>query len=92
LGVGAALVYSTYLGGINEDRGNSIAVDNTGAAYVQGKLSPAIFPLKPHPYKGLLEFGLRTYFSLLSVPRQLRQAPSPLPQISDICRDSTLGY
>jgi hypothetical protein len=33
---GTALVYSTYLGGIGNDRGFGIAVDSAGAAYVTG--------------------------------------------------------
>ena len=33
---GTALVYATYLGGIGEDQGNGIAVDQAGNAYVTG--------------------------------------------------------
>ncbi|SRR5579871_3954747 len=35
----AKLVYSTYLGGFNNDIGNAIAVDATGAAYITGSTS-----------------------------------------------------
>ncbi len=41
---GSALVYSTYLGGTNDDRGQSIAVDTAGNAYVTGKTGSADFP------------------------------------------------
>jgi len=41
---GSALVYSTYLGGENEDEGNSIAVDLGGCAYVTGYTESASFP------------------------------------------------
>ena len=41
---GAALVYSTYLGGTGEDRGAAIAVDTGGNAYVAGRLSSPDFP------------------------------------------------
>jgi uncharacterized repeat protein (TIGR01451 family) len=54
---GSALVYSTYLGGIGFDRGNAIAVDSLGNAYVTGQsevglplLDPLPVTLGPGPY------------------------------------------
>ena len=41
---GAALVYSTYLGGINIDIGNGIAVDASGNAYITGYTFSVDFP------------------------------------------------
>jgi hypothetical protein len=43
---GSGLVYSTYLGGSGADRGNSIAVNSLGHAYVTGTTSSANFPVK----------------------------------------------
>jgi hypothetical protein len=43
---GTALVYSTYLGGSGNDRGNHIAVDSAGDAYVVGRTSSSNFPVK----------------------------------------------
>ena len=37
---GASLVYSTYLGGSDSDRGSAIAIDAAGSAYVTGSTSP----------------------------------------------------
>ena len=47
LQVGAAsLVYSTYLGGGDQDEGNGIAVDTSGNAYVTGFTYSLNFPTK----------------------------------------------
>jgi hypothetical protein len=43
---GSSLVYSTYLGGNNEDTGASIALDASGNAYVTGETASVNFPLK----------------------------------------------
>ena len=39
---GASLVYSTYLGGREDDLSRGITVDLTGATYVTGQRDPAI--------------------------------------------------
>ena len=41
---GTALVYSTYLGGSNDDYGSGIAVDASGSAYVTGGAGSSNFP------------------------------------------------
>jgi len=47
---GDALAYSTFLGGGQEDVGNSIVVDTTGAASITGRTNSADFPLQ-NPYQ-----------------------------------------
>jgi hypothetical protein len=44
---GAAILYSTYLGGKNPDVGNGIAVDAFGDAYVTGATLSPDFPVTP---------------------------------------------
>ena len=41
---GAALGYSTYLGGSDDDYGSGIAVDGAGSAYLTGYTASADFP------------------------------------------------
>jgi hypothetical protein len=47
---GAALVYSTFLGGSSDDYGFGVAVDGAGAAYVTGYTSSSNFPTTSGAY------------------------------------------
>ncbi len=47
---GSYLVYSTYLGGNDFERGNGITVDSQGCAYVTGRTDSSNFPVK-NPYQ-----------------------------------------
>ena len=47
----ASLVYSTYLGGSDSDRGGGIAVDSSGDAYVTGTTGSTDFPTTPGAFQ-----------------------------------------
>ncbi len=51
---GSSLVYSTYLGGSNDDVGTGIALDSLGAAYVTGFTTSVDFPVRPDALQGAL--------------------------------------
>src|SRR3989304_9728536 len=45
--LGSSLLYATYLGGSNLERGSSVAVDGAGTAYVTGPTWSVNFPATP---------------------------------------------
>jgi hypothetical protein len=53
-GTGAALVYSTYLGGNGIDFGNAIAVDTATNAYITGRTFSTNFPTADGPFQNTL--------------------------------------
>ena len=50
---GSALIYSTFIGGASGDAASSIAVDNTGNAYITGQTSSSNFPVFNALHPGL---------------------------------------
>ena len=48
---GSALLYSTYIGGSDQDQAFSIAVDHSGNAYVAGQARSLNFPTTPGAFK-----------------------------------------
>jgi len=54
---GAALVYSTYLGGSDSESGSAIAVDADGNAYVTGGTQSTGFPTTPNAFQPAFSGG-----------------------------------
>jgi len=59
---GSALIYSTYLGGSGNDKGNKIAVDAAGNAYVTGNTSSTDFPTTPSAFQTTFAGGTSDAF------------------------------
>jgi hypothetical protein len=63
---GSELVYSTYLGGTNEDHGNAIAVNAAGNAYVTGYTSSNNFPTTPDAVQPALAGAEDVFVTILN--------------------------
>jgi PKD repeat protein len=62
---GSSLVYSTYLGGNNNDYSGGIALDSSGAAYIVGATGSADFPTQ-NPYQANKLGGYDVFVSKLT--------------------------
>jgi len=62
---GNELVYSTYLGGSDDDWGNGIALDSRGSAYVTGWTTSTNFPAK-NPYQAANAGGSDAFVARLN--------------------------
>jgi PKD repeat protein len=59
---GDAFVYSTYLGDVGDDLGQSIAVDGSGCAYITGYTVSSDFPTTPGAYDSTYGGGFSDAF------------------------------
>ncbi|MFN3529093.1 MAG: PKD domain-containing protein [Bacteroidia bacterium] len=55
---GTGLVYSTYLGGSQDDYAMSLVADSLGSLYILGKTQSANFPVSPAAYDNTLNGGM----------------------------------
>jgi hypothetical protein len=63
---GAALLYSTYLGGMGDDTGSAIAVDANGNAYVTGWATSRDFPTAGKALQPALSPSMNVFLAKLS--------------------------
>jgi hypothetical protein len=65
--VGSALVYSTFLGGVDRDEGVGIALGRTGNAYVTGSTSSPKFPTTAGAFDRTLGGGSDAFVTMLPI-------------------------
>ncbi len=63
---GAALMYSTYLGGTSKDASNGIALDASGSAYVTGFTTSSDFPTTPGAFQISLKSSQNAFVTKLT--------------------------
>jgi gliding motility-associated-like protein len=63
---GTGLVYSTYLGGSNQERGNSIAIDASGHAYVTGRTQSTDYDITPGAFQTTIGGGVDGFVTKLN--------------------------
>jgi uncharacterized protein (TIGR03437 family) len=63
---GAALVYSTYLGGSAAEIGSDVSVDSQGSAYLTGDTNSTNFPTTPGAYRTTGAGGTDAYLTKLN--------------------------
>jgi hypothetical protein len=64
----SSLIYSTYLGGSNNDYGSGIAVDSSGCAYAAGSTDSSDFPTR-NPYQANLNGYRDTFLTKLDTTK-----------------------
>jgi hypothetical protein len=75
-----SLIYSTYLGGADEDQGWGIAVDNYGDAYVTGYTSSVNFPLK-NPFQSRNAGNYDVFISKFTLTGHWAEISKPLKSL-----------
>jgi len=83
------LAYSTYLGGSNNDRGDGIAVDGAGAAYITGFTASADFPTA-NPLQPRYGGGTDAFVAKIgdtSTPPTPGSLSVTIGQVSDVCHN-----
>jgi hypothetical protein len=72
-----SIVYSTYLGGSNDDGGSGIAVDLAGNAYVTGATSSANFPTTGGAFQSTFAGNLDAFVTKLALATFAGQPGAP---------------
>jgi hypothetical protein len=77
-----ALVYSTYLGGSNDDFGNAIAVDASGVAHIVGHISSTNFPTVQPLQSTKTSTGGQSDVFIARIRGGSARSPTPTPVVS----------
>lgn len=78
-GLGGHLIYSTYLGGAQDERGNALALDASGDAYVAGRTTSFDFKTSVGAVQPSLKSGEDMYIAKIGAGGAT-STPMPTPQ------------
>ena len=79
---GSALVYSTYIGGNDQDTPDAITVDNTGSAYIVGETLSSNFPVTPGAFQSSHGSSFRSFLLKLNPAGSALEYSALLPSVT----------
>jgi hypothetical protein len=87
---GTALVYSTYIGGSNDDRGFGIAVDGSGNAYVTGWTTSTDYDVTPGAFQTTNGGGADVFVTKVCHPTTITLTSAPGTDNQTVCVNTPL--
>jgi hypothetical protein len=87
---GTALVYSTYIGGSGDERGNAIAVDGSGNAYVTGWTISTDYDVTPGALQTTNEGGADVFVTKVCHPTTITLTSAPGTNNQTVCVNTAI--
>jgi hypothetical protein len=88
---GTGLIYSTYIGGSNDDYGNAIAIDGSDNAYVTGSTKSTDYDITPGAFQTTSE-GYQDVFVTKICPGTIPSQPGTISGPTTVCQGSSQTY
>jgi hypothetical protein len=88
---GTGLIYSTYIGGTNDDIGDGIAIDGSGNAYITGYTNSSDYDITPGAFQ-TTKVGTDVFVTKLSLCALPPSQPGSISGNNNVCAGSTQTY